>query len=108
MTSPSGNLLVAGTLCVMPLENAGDFKTVLWLVQAPATEAATFPALAQQILSSYTIPLATLQVLLKPWDQVAGRPVVLMDPTDTQCFNLSVLKATPPNQLPRACGGTAP
>jgi hypothetical protein len=107
MTSPDGNLVAAGILCSMPLENAGDFKNFFTLIQVPATESATFPALTQQVLSSYTVQLTYLQTLLKPWDQVAGRPVVIMDPADTQCFNLSVLRATPISQLPRACGGTA-
>lgn len=108
MTSPDGNLVAAGILCSMPLENAGDFKNFFTLIQVPATESATFPALTQQVLSSYTVQLTYLQTLLKPWDQVAGRPVVIMDAADTQCFNLSVLRATPISQLPRACGGTAP
>jgi len=92
----------------MPLENAGGFKNFFTLIQVPAAGSATFPALTQQVLSSYTLQLAYLQTLLKPWDQVAGRPVVVMDPADTQCFNLSVLRATPIGQLPGACGGTAP
>ena len=100
--------MVVGSLCVMPLENAGDFKTVLLLVQAPVSESATFNTLAQSILSSYTAPLPTLQLMLKPWDQIAGRTIVLMDPPSAQCFNLSVLRATSANQLPRACGGSAP
>jgi hypothetical protein len=108
ITAATGTFSAAGTLCVMPLENAGDFKNLFWIVQVPASEAATLPALAQQIITSYTVPVATLQVLLKPWDQIAGRPVVLMDPADSQCFELAVMHLTPTAQLPRACGGTAP
>jgi hypothetical protein len=108
MTDPSGNLAVVGALCVMPLENLGDYKTILILAQAPAAESATLPQLAQSIFASYNVPLAYLQTLLKSWDQVAGRPIVIMNPVSTQCFTLAVLHATPTAQLPRACGGTAP
>jgi len=59
-------------------------------------------------ITSYNVPTATLQVLLKPWDQIAGKPVVVMDPGDSQCFELAVIHLTPTAQLPRACGGTAP
>jgi hypothetical protein len=108
ITATTGTFNAAGTLCVMPLENAGDFKNLFWIVQVPASEAATLPALAQQIITSYNVPTATLQVLLKPWDQIAGKPVVVMDPGDSQCFELAVIHLTPTAQLPRACGGTAP
>jgi hypothetical protein len=108
MTDPSGNLAVTGALCVMPLENAGDFKTILILAQVPAAESATLPQLAQQIFASYNVPTAYLQTLLKPWDQTAGRPVVIMNPVSTQCFEMAVLHGAPQSQLPGACGGTAP
>ncbi|MFY9746412.1 MAG: hypothetical protein WAK25_09015, partial [Acidobacteriaceae bacterium] len=108
ITATTGNFSAAGILCVGSLENAGDFKNILWIVQVPASEAATLPQLAQQLITSYNAPIATLQVLLKPWDQIAGRPVVLMDAGDSQCFELAVIHLTPSAQLPRACGGTAP
>ena len=108
MTDPSGNLAVTGALCVMPLENAGDFKTILILAQVPAAESATLTQLAQQIFASYNVPVAYLQTLLKPWDQTAGRPVVIMNPVSTQCFEMAVLHGAPQSQLPGACGGTAP
>ena len=103
-----GNFNEAGILCVGSLENAGDFKNILWIVQVPASEAATLPQFSQQLITSYNAPIATLQLLLKPWDQIAGRPVVLMDAGDSQCFELAVIHLTPSAQLPRACGGTAP
>ena len=108
MTDPTGNLAVVGALCVMPLENAGDYKTILILAQVPAAESATLTQLAQQIFASYNVPVAYLQTLLKPWDQVAGRPVVIMNPVSTQCFEMAVLHGATSAQLPRACGGTAP
>jgi hypothetical protein len=108
ITAATGSFNAAGILCVMPLGNAGDFKNLLWIVQVPASEAATLPQLAQQLITSNNIPLPTLEVLLKPWDQIAGKPVVIMDPDDSQCFELAVIHLTPSAQLPRACGGTAP
>jgi hypothetical protein len=108
MTDPTGNLAVVGALCVMPIGNLGDYKTILILAQVPAAESATLTQLAQQIFASYNVPVAYLQTLLKPWDQVAGRPVVIMNPVSTQCFEMAVLHGAPSAQLPRACGGTAP
>jgi hypothetical protein len=108
MTDPTGNLAVVGALCVMPLESGGDYKTILILAQVPAAESATLTQLAQQIFASYNVPVAYLQTLLKPWDQVAGRPVVIMNPVSTQCFEMAVLHGATSAQLPRACGGTAP
>ncbi|MGB9032465.1 MAG: hypothetical protein WCC27_20245, partial [Acidobacteriaceae bacterium] len=107
MTLPAGNVIVTGSLCVLPLENRGDYKTIMTLLQAPATEAATFPAVAQSIFSSYNVPIPTLELLLKPWDQTAGHEV-LMNPVSSQCFQLAVLHLAPTSQLPGACGGTAP
>jgi hypothetical protein len=107
MSSPSGDVQVTGSLCVMPIEKGDDYKTILTLVQVPTSESATLPQLAQQIFSSYSVPVPTLELLLKPWDQVVGHEV-LMNPVSSQCFLLSVAHETPPAQLPRACGGTAP
>jgi hypothetical protein len=106
MSSPNGTLLGTGSLCSMLIGDLGDYANILMLVQAPQSESATFDQLAQSILSSYQVQPATLQSLLRPYDQLAGRPTQLMDPTSTQCFNLSVLRATPPAQLPPACGGS--
>lgn len=92
--------MVVGSLCVMPLENAGDFKTVLLLVQAPVSESATFNTLAQSILSSYTAPLPTLQLMLKPWDQIAGRTIVLMAPPQPNASTSACCARRPPISCP--------
>lgn len=108
MSSPNGDIMATGTFCSMPLEAAGGYRNILVMIQAPATESATFTQLAQSIMSTYTVQPATLQDLLRPYDQIAGRPIQLLDPASSACFNLSVLRLTPAAQLPRACGGSAP
>jgi hypothetical protein len=107
MSSPSGNLIVIGALCVQPLGSMGDYKTIVIFAQAPAAESATFPQLAQQLFASYNVPINYLETLLKPFDQPPTH-IVIMNPVSTQCFEMAVLHGTPQAQLPRACGGTAP
>lgn len=107
LTNAQGQFVDSGSFCSMSLGDMGDFKTIINIVQLPAAESASLPALTQQILSSYNVPINTLEVLLKPWDQPAGH-IVLMNPDSSQCFELGVMHLTPPAQLPRACGGSAP
>jgi hypothetical protein len=106
-TSPSGPMIGIGTLCSLPIDFAGAFKNFILLASAPAAESAQFTPIAQSVLSSFSMPVANLQNLLAPFTQMAGRPKVVMDAVTAQCFQLSVLRATPSNLLPQTCGGSA-
>lgn len=107
MTGARGQFVLAGSFCALPLEASGDYKTMIMIVQLPVAESANLAAVTQSILASYNMPLNTLEYNLRPFDQPAGR-VVLLDPTSSQCFELGVMHLTPAAQLPRACGGSAP
>ncbi len=102
-----GQFVAAGSFCAMPLENLGDYKTILNIVQLPVSESANLVPVTQSIMGSYNVPVNALEVLLKPFDQVVGHEV-LMNPVSSQCFQIGVMHLTPIAQIPRACGGTAP
>lgn len=106
-TNPAGPQMGVGTLCTLPMDFAGAYKNFLIIASAPAAESAQFTPIAQAVLGSFSMPVANLQNLLAPFTQMAGRPKVVMDAVTAQCFQLSVLRATPSNLLPQTCGGSA-
>ncbi len=106
-TSPSGPLMGIGTLCTLLMDSAGAYKNFIIIATAPVAESAQFSPIGQAVLSSFSMPIANLQNLLAPFTQMAGRPKVVMDAVTAQCFQLSVLRATPSSLLPQTCGGSA-
>jgi hypothetical protein len=93
------------------------------MAQAPPNVAAQEKALAGAVFASYKVPPAMLQKKLAPHftppPPVAmpsapgvagggGTPAIPGDSTNSECFDLVVIRETPKNQLPRKCGGTAP
>ena len=107
ISSSMGQFVAAGSFCSMPLGMNGDFKTILNIVQLPASESASLTPLTQSILRSYNAPVTLLEEILRPFDQPAGH-IILMNPVSAQCFQLGVMHLGNASDLPRACGGTAP
>ncbi len=123
-TSQNGPMKIAALLCSLPLDSGGTYKVIFKLAQAPAAVAAQDVALAAAVFASYQIPPAMLQRKLAPNTPApmklpspgavrlpssgGGGIQIPGDTTNSDCFDLAVIRETPNNQLPRKCGGTAP
>jgi len=130
VTGSQGSMKMMGVFCSLPVDAAGNYKTISVLAQAPAATAAQSAPTAQAIFQSYRIPPAWLQKKLAPVDAAApggttgGNPAADLAAANAinsatirsmrsadnnfNCFDLSVLRETPTYQLPRSCGGTKP
>jgi hypothetical protein len=119
-TGARGPTKIVALLCSLPMDRAGLYKTMYKLAQAPIAVAQQSAPVAAAIFASYRIPPAMLQRKLAP----VTAPVVMPRGTvraggtpgadqqgsldAAECFDLTVLRETPRNELPRKCGGTAP
>jgi hypothetical protein len=125
-----GPMKMMGVFCSLPMDAAGNYKTISLLAQAPAATAAQSATTAQAIFQSYRIPAAWLQRKLAPVDAAAPNGGMGANPAanaaainainaqtnnmirgadnSANCFDLGVLRQTPTYQLPRSCGGTRP
>ena len=119
-TTPQGPMKLMGALCSLPLDSGGTYKNIMLLAQAPAAVAAEDAPIASAVFSSYKIPNAMLVKKLAPFTappiavpSVGGaRPALgampMPDDTSADCFDLGVIRALPPSQLPQKCGGRLP
>jgi len=129
-TSNQGPLKIVAVFCSLPLDAAGNYKTIALMAQAPTAIAAQSAPAVQAIFASYRIPAPWLQRKLAPVDAAgpggatAGNPAadiaaanVINGVTNrmiqgasigANCFDLTVLRQTPSYLLPRSCGGTKP
>jgi hypothetical protein len=121
ITGPAQPLKIMGLFCSFPIDSAGAFKNLIMVAQAPATTAAQTAPIAQAVFSSYKIPQAMLAKKLAPvtappppMPVIGARPgagpVSIPGGSDVSatCFDLGVIRALPPRQLPQECGGEAP
>jgi len=114
---------VMAVFCSLPVDSGGTYKNIMLLGQAFAATAAQAAPTAQAIFQSYRIPTAWLEKKLAPFTApslaaataaaAAGinrSTMVGIAGADNSanCFDLSVLRETPTNELPRSCGGTKP
>ncbi len=114
-----------GAFCSLPLDSGGIFKNIILLAQAPDSVAAQDAPIASAVFSSYKIPPAMLAKKLAPVNAPPpARPGVAMPgampgvsaannaaagaDVSSTCFDLGVIRALPPRQLPQECGGEAP
>jgi hypothetical protein len=125
-----GPMQLLAVLCSLPVDAAGNYKTIALMGQAPTAIAAQSAPAVQAIFGSYRIPAPWLQRKLAPVDAPApggstsGNPAadiaaanMIMGQTNhmisgastsVNCFDLTVLRQTPTSMLPRSCGGTQP
>ncbi len=115
-----GSMTIASVMCSLPVDSGGLYKNVFKLATAPTGIAAQEASLAQAVFSSYRVPAPMLARKLAPVTPVpvahgaappAERPGMLTvpaDPTNSDCYDLVLIRETPTYQLPRHCGGTAP
>jgi hypothetical protein len=123
-TSADGAMKIMGAICSFPIDTAGVYKNVMLLAIAPASVATEDAPIASAVFSSYRIPPAMLQRKLAPFTAPPPRipmgggggggmmPSIIggqigSDVSST-CFDLGVIRALPPRQLPQECGGEAP
>jgi len=122
--SMTGPVAFGMLMCSLPVDTGGTYKVMFKLAQAPPNVAAQEKALAGAVFASYKIAPAMLQKKLAP--HFAPPPPMQMPPsgpggvgggggipaipdsTNSECFDLVVIRETPKYQLPRKCGGTAP
>jgi hypothetical protein len=121
-TGTKGAMTFATSMCSLPADSRGLYKNVFKLAEAPSSVAAQEGALAQAVFASYRVPAPMLERKLAP---VTAPPVVRQgmappgaaragviavpkDPTNSDCYDLVLIRETPTNELPRHCGGTAP
>jgi hypothetical protein len=121
-TGTKGAMTFATSVCSLPADSRGLYKNVFKLAQAPTAVAAQEGPLAQAVFASYRVPAPMLArklapVTAPPISRQAMAPVgaaragsiaVPNDPTNSDCFDLVLIRETPTYQLPRHCGGTAP
>jgi hypothetical protein len=119
--SMTGPVAFGLLMCSLPVDTGGTYKVMFKLAQAPPNVASQEKALAGAVFASYKIAPAMLQKKLAP--HFAPPPPMPMpgvgggggggvpaipDSTNSECFDLVVIRETPKYQLPRKCGGTAP
>ncbi len=118
--SKTGPVAFGLLICSLPVDVGGTYKVMFKLAQAPPNVAAQEKALAGAVFASYKVAPAMLQKKLAPHFTPpppmpttpgvgggGGIPAV-PDSTNSECFDLVVIRETPKYQLPRKCGGTAP
>jgi hypothetical protein len=124
VSGAQGPMKIMAVYCSFPVDSGGAYKNVMLMAQAPAAVAAQSAPVAQAIFQSYRIPPAMLQKKLAPFYAPppptaikAGGGGGMNSSTilgeagadnSANCFDLSVLRETPTNDLPRSCGGTKP
>jgi hypothetical protein len=117
ISSPQGSMKIMGALCSLPLDSGGAFKNIMLLAQAPASVATQDAPIAQAVFASYQIPTSMLVRKLAPFTAVPiivpgvmprGGAFPMPDDTSADCFDLGVIRALPPSQLPQKCGGRLP
>ena len=123
-TGTQGQMKIMAVYCSLPLDSGGAYKNIILLAQAPAAVAAQSAPTAQAVFQSYRIPATWLQKKLGPFYAPpppsavkAGGGGGMNSSTilgeagadnSANCFDLSVLRATPTRDLPKSCGGTKP
>jgi hypothetical protein len=121
-TAAEGPVKLMGALCSLPLDSGGIYKNIMLLAQAPAAVAAEDAPIASAVFSSYKIPNAMLVKKLAPFTAppialpipggvrpgIGAMPMAMPDDTSADCFDLGVIRALPPSQLPQKCGGRLP
>jgi hypothetical protein len=119
-TTTRGPVKLTGALCSLPLDSGGIYKNIMLLAQAPAAIAAADAPIASAVFSSYKIPSDMLVKKLAPFTAPpiavpstgGARPALgampMPDDTSADCFDLGVIRALPPSQLPQKCGGRLP
>jgi hypothetical protein len=121
-TSMTGPVAFGMLMCSLPVDSGGAYKVMFKMAQAPPNVATQEKALAGAVFASYKIAPPMLQKKLAP--HFAPPPPMRMpmpgvggggggipaipDSTNSECFDLVVIRETPKYQLPRKCGGTAP
>jgi hypothetical protein len=123
LNSKTGPMAFGLLMCSLPVDVGGTYKVMFKMAQAPPNVAAQEKALAGAVFASYKVPPAMLQKKLAPHFTPpppmampsapgvgggGGTPAIPGDSTNSECFDLVVIRETPKNQLPRKCGGTAP
>lgn len=121
VNSANGPVAFGMLACSLPVDTGGTYKVMFKLAQAPANVATQEKALAGAVFASYKVAPAMLQKKLAPHFSPpppmpmpgvgvggGGGGGVPVDSTNSECFDLVVIRETPKNQLPRKCGGTAP
>jgi len=122
LIGPAQPAKIMGIFCSFPVDSAGAFKNFIMVAQAPAPAAAQEAPIAQAVFSSYRIPQAMLAKKLAPVTapppampkvgaMPGASPVTIPGAggdVSATCFDLGVIRALPPRQLPQECGGEAP
>ena len=120
--SMTGPVAFGMLICSLPVDTGGTYKVMFKLAQAPPNVATQEKALAGAGFASYKIAPAMLQKKLAPHFAPPPPPLpsgpggvgggggipAIPDSTNSECFDLVVIRETPKYQLPRKCGGTAP
>jgi len=117
-----GPMKMMGAFCSLPLDHGGNFKNIILMAQAPTAVAAADAPIAAAVFASYKIPPAMLEKKLAPFTPApvvmtpgvvkpGASPVAIPGASagvSATCFDLAVIRALPPRQLPQECGGQAP
>lgn len=120
-TSMTGPVAFGMVMCSLPVDTGGTYKVMFKMAQAPPNVAAQEKALAGAVFASYKIAPGMLQRKIAPHFAPPPPPMpsgpsvgggggipAIPDSTNSECFDLVVIRETPKYQLPRKCGGTAP
>jgi hypothetical protein len=122
LNSSNGPAAFGMLACSLPVDTGGTYKFMFKMAQAPPNVAAQEKALAGAVFASYKVAPAMLQKKIAPHFAPPPPPVRMPstpviggggvpsfgDTTNSECFDLVVIRETPKYQLPRKCGGTAP
>jgi hypothetical protein len=104
-------------LCSMAPDVLGYYKNLVFLAQVPASLAQQDRPIVEKIAASYRVTPAEFQKMLAPYTAIPKMPagsagaapaLAPYQMPNTDCFDYTVIRESPPWEMPMHCGGTMP
>jgi hypothetical protein len=104
-------------LCSLAPDVLGYYKNLVFLAIVPASLAAQERPIVEAIAASYRVTPAMFQKMLAPYTAIPKMPagsagampaVASYQMPNTDCFDYTVIRQSPPWEMPMHCGGTMP
>ncbi len=116
----SDNIKFEGVICSLQPDWLGLYKNIVFLLQAPASQAAQARPIVEKIAGSYRVTPDMFKQMLAPYTARPPQPAAggagpampslapYQDPTNSDCFDYNVIRESPPWEVPMHCGGIKP
>ncbi|MGH7648369.1 MAG: hypothetical protein ACREND_09655 [Gemmatimonadaceae bacterium] len=108
-----------GIVCSLQPDWQGFYKNIVFILEVPSSRAAAARPIVEAIAASYRVTPDMFKKMLAPYTALPPRPsggtapavpglAPYQDPTNSDCFDYNVIRASPPWEVPMHCGGTKP